>query len=196
MELLKLFWSFFQIGLFSIGGGYAAIGLVEQQAVEINGWLTATEYIDLLTIAEMTPGPITLNAATFVGTRVAGLGGAVLATFACILPSTAIAATLYFIYNKYKDLHVVQGILGGLRPIIVAIIASAGISIIISAFWGEAGFTAGLLSVDVVAVVLFLLAIFVLIRFKLSPAFVIILCGVFGGGAYLLLEHFTSFKII
>ena len=87
MILLKLFFSFIQIGLFSIGGGYAAMPLIQAQVVEANGWLTMNEFIDLITIAEMTPGPIAVNSATFVGIRIAGLPGAVVATFGCILPS-------------------------------------------------------------------------------------------------------------
>ena len=73
MVLLKLFWSFVQIGLFSIGGGYAALPLIQQQVVDIHGWLTMTEFADVITIAEMTPGSISINSATFVGTKIAGM---------------------------------------------------------------------------------------------------------------------------
>lgn len=73
MMLLKLFWSFFQIGLFSIGGGYAAMPIIQHQVVEINGWLSMIEFGDVVTISQMTPGPIAINSATFVGTRIAGL---------------------------------------------------------------------------------------------------------------------------
>lgn len=73
MIYLELFWSFFQIGLFSIGGGYAAMPLIQDQVVDIHPWLTMTGFADIMAIAEMTPGPIALNAATFVGIRVAGL---------------------------------------------------------------------------------------------------------------------------
>ena len=70
--LLQLFWSFFQIGLFSIGGGYASLPLIEHQVVDVHGWLTASQLTDIVTISQMTPGPIALNAATFVGTRIGG----------------------------------------------------------------------------------------------------------------------------
>ena len=73
--LLQLFVSFFQVGLFSIGGGYAAMPLIQAQSVDIKGWLTLAEFADLVTIAEMTPGPIAINSATFVGMKVAGLSG-------------------------------------------------------------------------------------------------------------------------
>lgn len=78
MILLQLFWSFLQIGLFSFGGGYAAMPLLQEQLVARNGWLSVQEFADLVTIAEMTPGPIAVNAATFVGTKLAGLPGALL----------------------------------------------------------------------------------------------------------------------
>jgi len=86
MVLLQLFLSFLQIGLFSIGGGYAAIPLIQSQTVDIHGWLTAQQFMDLATIAEMTPGPIAINGATFVGLKVAGLPGALAATLAASCP--------------------------------------------------------------------------------------------------------------
>ena len=98
MIYLKLFLSFLQIGLFSIGGGYAAMPLIQQLIVEQNQWLTMTEFTDLITIAEMTPGPIAINSATFVGTRIAGLGGALIATLGCVLPSFIIVLTLAKLY--------------------------------------------------------------------------------------------------
>ena len=88
MIYLQLFLSMFQIGLFSVGGGYVAIPLIQHQVVELHGWLSATEFTDIITIAEMTPGPIAINSATFVGIRVAGIPGALVATFGCVLPSS------------------------------------------------------------------------------------------------------------
>ena len=90
MIYLELFWSFFQVGLFSIGGGYAAMPLIQNQVVDIHPWLTMTGFADIMAIAEMTPGPIALNAATFVGIQVAGLPGALIATIGCIFPSCVI----------------------------------------------------------------------------------------------------------
>ena len=86
MIYLQLFWSFFQVGLFSVGGGYAAMPLIQEQVVDVHPWLTMVNFADIMAIAEMTPGPIALNAATFVGIRVAGLPGALIATISCILP--------------------------------------------------------------------------------------------------------------
>ena len=87
MIYLQLFWSFIQIGMFSFGGGYAAMPLIQGQVVNTHEWLTMTEFTDLITISQMTPGPIAVNSATFVGMKIAGIPGAVVATLGCILPS-------------------------------------------------------------------------------------------------------------
>ena len=137
MNYLKLFWSFFQIGLFSIGGGYAALPLIQEQIVDTHGWLSATEFMDLITIAEMTPGPIAVNSATFVGTRIAGVGGALVSTLGVVLPSLIIIFTVAYLYYRFQNVKQIQGVLSGLRPAVVSLSASAGLSILILAFWGE-----------------------------------------------------------
>ena len=131
MLMLELFFSFFQIGLFSIGGGYAAMPLIQNQVVQLHSWLSMGEFADLVTIAEMTPGPIAINSATFVGNRVAGIPGALVATLGCVLPSSIIVIALAWFYFKYRNLTVVGGVLSGLRPAVVAMIASAGLSILL-----------------------------------------------------------------
>ena len=123
MIYTELFWSFFQIGLFSIGGGYAAMPLIQHQVVDVHSWLTMTQFADIMTIAEMTPGPIAVNTATFVGIQIAGLSGAIVATLGCILPSCIIVMALAYVYYHFRGLDVVQGILTGLRPAVVATIA-------------------------------------------------------------------------
>ena len=119
MIYLQLFWSFLQIGLFSVGGGYAAMPLIQAQTVQLHGWLTMNEFTDLVTIAEMTPGPIAVNSATFVGIRIAGLPGALVATLGCIFPSLFIVSLLAFIYYRYKNLSILQSVLASLRPAVV-----------------------------------------------------------------------------
>lgn len=136
---LKLFWSFAQVGLFSFGGGMAAMPLIQSQVVDLHQWLTLTEFTDLVTIAEMTPGPIAVNAATFVGIRVAGLPGALIATFGCVLPSFLIVTLLAKVYFKFRSQPVFSGVLSGLRPAVVALIACAGVNMLLLALWGEAG---------------------------------------------------------
>ena len=98
--LVKLFFSFIQVGLFSVGGGYAAIPLIQEQIVNTHQLLTMGEFTDLITIAEMTPGPISINSATFVGTRLAGGFGAILCTLGCIIPSFIICLALAHFYYK------------------------------------------------------------------------------------------------
>lgn len=179
MELLELFFCFFQIGLFSIGGGYAAIPLIEAQVVNSRGWLTLAEFTDLVTIAEMTPGPIAVNSATFVGIRLAGIAGAVVATLGCITPSLIIVTLLAVLYNKFRKLTVMQNILSTTRPVVVALIASAAVTLVIQALFG--GRLAGF---DPIALVLFAAALVTLRLWKPSPIFVMLACGVLGGGVY------------
>lgn len=186
MIYLKLLISFFQVGLFSIGGGYAALPLIQEQVVNKNHWLSMSEFTDLITISQMTPGPIAINSATFVGNQVAGIGGSVVATLGCVLPSFIIVLTLAYIYYKYKDITIVQGILGGLRPAVVALIASAGISIIVNAFWGEQGFSTRLADLNYVAIGLFAVSLVVLRKFKPNPALIMLGCGIVGMVVYLL----------
>lgn len=113
MIYLQLFWAFFQIGLFSVGGGYAAMPMIQSQVVNGFGWLTMAEFADVVTIAEMTPGPITLNAATFVGTQMAGIPGAIAATFGCIVPSCIIVTTLAVLYKNSAT----QTLYSGFSPV-------------------------------------------------------------------------------
>lgn len=177
MIYLKLFFSFLQIGCFSFGGGYAAMPLIQEQVVTLNHWLSMNAFTDLVTIAEMTPGPIAVNAATFVGTQIAGAPGAAAATLGCILPSCIFVTLLAFIYTKYRNLSLLQGTLASLRPAVVAMIAKAGLTIIISAF-----FVNGLISftrenVSVRMVLYFILAVVLLRKVKLNPILVMVLCG-------------------
>ncbi|NLZ81316.1 MAG: chromate transporter [Clostridiales bacterium] len=185
MILIKLFWSFVQIGMFSIGGGMAAMPLIQNQVVDLNHWLTLTEFTDLITIAEMTPGPIAINSATFVGIRIAGFPGAIIATLGCILPSCIIVSLLAWVYFKYKELIVIKGVLAGLRPAIVALIASAGVSIFTLAVWGESGFSVDPQTINLVSVLLFTVAIFILRKWKPNPIFVMLGSGIIGGAIYL-----------
>lgn len=183
--LLELIWSFFQIGLFSIGGGYAAMPLIRSQIVDLNHWLTMEQFTDLITIAEMTPGPIAVNAATFVGIQVAGLPGALAATLGCVLPSCIIVSLLAWLYGKYRNLSVIHGILGGLRPAVVALIASAGLSILMTALWGGDHPASWLSDFRWVSFALFAVALFLLRWKKPNPIWVMLLCGALGVAAHL-----------
>ena len=180
MIYLELLWSFMQIGLFSIGGGYAAMPVIQSQVVDLHHWLTLEEFADVITIAEMTPGPIAINSATFVGIQVAGIPGAIVSTLGCVIPSCIIVLTLAFFYYKYKNLRMVQGVLEGLRPAIVALIASAGLSILIVSVFGNNGISWAIHQINWVSVALFGAALFVLRKWKPSPIVVMLGCGVVG----------------
>ena len=188
MIYIQLFLSFLQIGLFSFGGGYAAMPLIQGQVVDLYHWLTLGEFTDLITISQMTPGPIAVNSATFVGLRLGGVLGAVIATLGCILPSCIIVFLLARIYLKYKEVPMIQGVLGSLRPAVVAMIASAGLSILILSFWGEGGFSIQFSDLRLQAVAIFIIAMVLLRKFKWNPIGVMALCGVLEVGCYYLQE--------
>lgn len=181
--LLKLFVSFFQVGLFTIGGGYAALPLIHNQVVTVHQWLTTTEMADVITLSQMTPGPISINAATFVGTKLAGIPGSLAATAGFVTPSCIIVLTISYFYFKYKDIHVIKGILTGIRPVVVALIATAAISTMVSAFWNDVPFEfsmAMLRQTNWIGVGLFAASLFVLIKFKPDPILVMSGSGVVG----------------
>ena len=176
MIYLKLFFSFLKIGMFSVGGGYAAMPLIQSEVVSGHGWLSMGEFTDLITIAEMTPGPIAVNSATFVGILIAGVPGAFAATFGCIFPSCIIVSLLAFIYRKYKNVSVLQNILAGLRPAVVALIAGAGISLLRAVAVGEAPLQPA--NMNWVGLGLFAAALFILRKWKWNPILVMLLCGI------------------
>lgn len=171
----QLFFSFLQIGALSFGGGYAAMPLIQAQIVTQHQWLTMSEFTDLVTIAEMTPGPIAVNSATFVGTKIGGVFGALVATAGCILPACILVTLIARLYLKYKNIAVLQSILGSLRPAVVAMIASAGILILVSAFWGG---TVNPAATNWLMVGIFLAAFLLLRKTKLNPIAVMVLAGV------------------
>lgn len=178
MIYLQLFLSFLQIGAFSFGGGYAAMPLIQHQVVTLHGWLSLSEFTDLLTISQMTPGPIAINAATFVGTRIAGTPGAAAATIGCVLPSCVLVTILARIYLKYRNLSIIQSVLTSLRPGVIALIGAAGVSILVTAFWGTEG-VIHISSLNLRAAAIFTVAMVLLMRFKRNPILVMVLCGVF-----------------
>lgn len=182
--LMQLFQAFIQVGLFSVGGGYAAIPLIQNQIVDIHGLMSLAEFTDLITIAEMTPGPISINSATFVGMRLGGIPGVLLCTLGCILPSFFICLTLAFFYYKYRDFSGVQVVLAALRPAVVALIASAGLSILLLGLFQSDLSGVALANFRPIEAVLFVGALVVLRRFKLSAISIIFGTGVVGTVAY------------
>ena len=177
MIYLQLFISFLQVGIFSFGGGYAAMPLIQGQVVTLHQWLSMAEFTDLITISQMTPGPIAVNSATFVGIKIAGIPGAIVATLGCILPSCMIVTLLAKLYIKYRNMALLQGVLGSLRPAVVAMIASAGISILVNAFWGSAA-TISFQGTNWSLVVIFGICLFLLQKMQWNPIGVMVLAGV------------------
>jgi len=175
MTYFQLFLSFLKVGLFSIGGGYAAMPLIQNEVVFTHSWLTLSEFTDLITIAEMTPGPIAVNSATFVGMRIAGISGAVTATMGCIFPSCIIVSILSYVYFRYKNVSALQSILSSLRPTIVALIAAAGLSILRLVAFSEQ--TPGFENISWTGIVLFAAAFVLLRKLKWNPILVMCLCG-------------------
>ena len=180
MIYLELLWSFIQIGLFSIAGGYAAMPLIQHQVVDVHPWLTMTQFADIMTIAEMTPGPIAINSATFVGIQVAGIPGAIVATLGCILPSCIIVTLLAYVYYRFRGLKMVQGILAGLRPAVVAMIASAGISLMILSFFGQRSLPEDWSGISYISLFIFGLSLAVLRKWKINPVYVMAGAGAAG----------------
>jgi len=132
----------------------------------------------------MTPGPIAINSSTFVGIRVAGIPGAIIATIGCVIPSCIIVLFLAFIYYKYRNLSVVKGVLNGLRPAVTAMIASAGFSLVILAFWNGSSISTKLADLDVTAVILFAISLVILRKWKANPIYVMIGAGIIGLAVY------------
>lgn len=177
--LLQLFWSFCKVGLFSIGGGYAAMPLIQNEVVTLHGWITMAEFADLISVSEMTPGPIAVNSATFVGMNIAGVPGALVATAGCVLPSFLIVSILARLYTKFRDGAVMQTVLDSVRPVIVAVIASAAVSILKLVLWrGQIAFA----DINWIGAAIMIVCFVLLRKWKLSPILII-----FGSGVIFLL---------
>ena len=187
MLLLKLFFAFIQVGLFSVGGGYAAIPLIQEQIVNIYGMMTLEEFSDLITVAEMTPGPISINSATFVGMRIAGLPGVLICSIGCIIPSFCICLTLAHFYYKYRSVSGVQIVLGSLRPAVVALIASAGASILMLGLFQAELKEVVLGNIRYVELGIFVIALWILRKYKVSAISIILGSGIVGTIIYALL---------
>lgn len=166
--LIQLFMTFFKIGAFSFGGGYAMLPLLEEEVIRNHGWMTSGEFIDIFAISEMTPGPIAVNAATFLGFRVSGIIGAAVATTAVILPSFIVISLIFASLNKFKSSKYVAWIFEGIRPIVIGLILAAGITVAKSSF------------IDVKSVII-AIGLFYGVTFKdLNPILAIIIGGILG----------------
>jgi chromate transporter len=175
MIYLQLFLSFLQIGAFSFGGGYAAMPLIQNQVVDLHNWLSVSEFTDLVTLSQMTPGPIAVNSATFVGLKIAGIPGAIVSTIGCILPSCIIVTLIAYFYMKYRHLDLLQNILRNLRPAVISLIFIAGLTILVSAFFVNNAI--GLTTIKIHMVIIFFISLYLLIKKKINPILVMVLAG-------------------
>lgn len=191
MIYVELLWSFFKIGLFSFGGGYAAMPLIQQQVVEVHTWLTMAEFTDIITISQMAPGSISINSATFIGLYIAGWPGALVATFGCILPSGLIITVLAIAYARFRSVRVVRSVLLQLRAAVVTMIALAGLSILFLSLWGRGKIPMSAAMVaektDWIALLIFCASLCVLrIWKKIDPMKVMLGSGIVGIILYML----------
>lgn len=170
----QLFLTFFGIGASTFGGGYAMIPFITQRVVE-NGWLTLSEVIDMIAIAEMTPGPFAVNIATFTGMKLAGIPGALLATLGMVLPSLIVIMIVYTVFRSISHNKTVQSAMRGIRPAVVGLISAAACSIGASTF-----FPAGLKAPNLISIALAAAALFGIVKVKLSPILCVLLCGAAG----------------
>ena len=127
MTLVKLFVSYLKIGFFGFGGGYAMLSLIHNEVVVANGWISNGEFSDIVAISQMTPGPIAINSATYIGYEVAGVWGSVVATFAVSLPALSIMLLITHYFLRLQNNSYVRGIVRGMRPVVVGMIASAAL---------------------------------------------------------------------
>lgn len=134
MILLQLFWEFFKTGLFAVGGGLATLPFLQEMA-DTTGWFTTAQLADMVAVSESTPGPVGVNMATYVGFTVAGVPGAVVATLGLIFPSIVIILVIAAFLNAFRDSKLVQNAFYGLRPASTGLIAAAGLSLVLMAFW-------------------------------------------------------------
>lgn len=168
MNILKLFISFLKIGAFSFGGGYAMLPLIRKEIIDIHGWLTTKEFIDILAVVEMTPGPIAINSATFLGYKVGGILGAVAATTAVVLPSIVIILIIAHFLTKVKDSPYVSWAFTGIRPVVLGLITSASLTV------------AKDVIIDIKSLILMVILFYLTSFKKLHPILVIVMAGIVG----------------
>lgn len=150
--------------------------LIQHQVIDLHHWLTMKEFSDLVTISQMTPGPIAINAATFVGLRIAGPLGAAAATIGCVFPSCVIVTVIAYFYMKYRHMDMLQKVLNTLRPAVIALIAAAGLTIISAAFWGEEQ-RVSFDGMSIPMVIIFIICLFLMLKKRVNPIVVMILAG-------------------
>jgi chromate transporter len=191
MIYLKIFFCYLQIGLFSIGGGHASIPLIRSMIVDDRAWLSVTEFVDMITISEMTPGPFAINIATYVGMVTGrsqgGLGllggflGSACATLGVVVPSFVIILIVARIYKKFQESNVVKGCMTGLRPTVIGLIAGAVLTIGQTVFFPNGFALSGIDPYAIItSLVICLIGIFLIFKKKVHPIVLIVVSAVLG----------------
>ena len=190
MIFLELFYTFLKIGLFSFGGGYGMLSVIQGEVVTRHGWLSAAEFTDIVAVSQMTPGPIGINSATYVGYTAVlnssapewlAVMGSLVASFAVMLPSIVLMLVVSRFFMKYSKHGSVEAVFKGLRPAVVGLIASAALLLMTEENFGSPTETPLQFGVSVA---LFVAAFVAMKFFKVSPILILILAGVFGGVFY------------
>ena len=169
MVLLKLFLVFFKIGSFTVGGGYAMIPFIKREAVEINNWISNSDFVEITALDSVTPGPMAVNMATFVGYKVSGIWGAIIATIGVVLPSLILVTIIASLFYKFKSNKIVQAFLNGLKPAVVALIAVSVVYLI----QGKAIF-------DIKSLIISVCVFVAVMVFRVNPIYMVLLSGVAG----------------
>lgn len=176
----KLFIVFLKTGLLSIGGGYAVIPLIKEQVIEENNWISEKMFTDMITISQMTPGPLAVNTSTFVGLQIGGIAGAVAATFGCILCGIIISLALYRFFQTYQRSAYVLEILNGLKSASLGLIISAAFTILLLVLYGANQVEPDLISLNRTALFLFLALLSLLRKSKINPIVIMFISGIAG----------------
>lgn len=175
MSILQLIYVFFKIGLLGFGGGYAMLSMIQFECVEHFAWLTLQEFSDIIAISQMTPGPISINTATYVGFTVSGFLGALAATVSLCLPSIILMfLVVRFLMNKQEN-HYVKSIFSGLKPVLAGLILAAALLLTNEETFCDFG-----IGEHNISTIIFLSSFIALFFFKVNPMWVISLSGVIG----------------
>lgn len=178
-KYFNLFFTMLKIGLFTFGGGYAMLALIENEFVSKKGWIDKDEFLDLVAIAESTPGPIAINAATYIGYKQCGVGGSLAATVGVCIPSFVIIYTISLFLDIFLSLKLVAAAFRGIQVCVIYLILSAGIKMLKQ--MKKSAFNIAILSLVCVCMVTFSL-----LSVKFSTIYFILICGGIGVVSYLI----------
>lgn len=180
MILWELFITFFKIGAFTFGGGYAMIPLIQAEVLG-KGWVEPEMLVNFIAVSESTPGPFALNTATFIGTKLAGITGGVFATLGVVLPSFIIILIVAHFYDKFRKSRIVEGCMSGLRPAVVGLISAAILSVAETAFIPDGFKITDVFGFNFIcSIIIFGICAYLTFKKKTHPILIIVLSAVLG----------------